>query len=342
VEVRTLVPLDDLDPSHEQILNIDALFPKDRPNHVTQAFICDPEGNLCGMWVIHANTGINNSHEHIVFGVDIDQTLPVIERLKNKQPVCPKSLNVEFSRISLVNARIYGLGNQRAAEFSRAVPHTRSVYVVCRAPGSRSDSDSGEQILRVNDIVLKKNGEWINSVSELSTFYDEQSIELLVCRGGKEIVLKPDLLDVNSESLKKLVYWSGMCIESHNGLNHKQRKWPSEGVCITSTSLSSPAGCIHGPHLITHINSRSVKNMGDLVNAIKSTHTKQLDKFVEKLNNGHISVTDSVPGSLVTIKTLNRSGIAQDIIIETDELYFPSSCLELSEDNMSKWVWKYI
>ncbi|KAJ2370134.1 hypothetical protein IW150_004988, partial [Coemansia sp. RSA 2607] len=316
VEVRTLVPLDDLDPSHEQILNIDALFPKDRPNHVTQAFICDPEGNLCGMWVIHANTGINNSHERIVFGVDIDQTLPVIEGLKNKQPVYPKSLNVEFSRISLVNARIYGLGNQRAAEFSRAVPHTRSVYVVCRAPGSRSDSDSGEQILRVNDIVLKKNGEWINSVSELSTFYDEQSIELLVCRGGKEIVLKPDLLDVNSESLKKLVYWSGMCIESHNGLNHKQRKWPSEGV--------------------------SVKNMGDLVNVIKSTHTKQLDKFVEKLNNGHISVTDSVPGSLVTIKTLNRSGIAQDIIIETDELYFPSSCLELSEDNMSKWVWKYI
>ncbi|KAJ1721302.1 hypothetical protein LPJ53_004156 [Coemansia erecta] len=338
VEVRTLVPLDDLDPSHEQILNIDALFPKDRPNHVTQAFICNPKGNLCGMWVVHANTGIDSSHERIVFGVDIDQILPVIERLKSKQPVRPKSLNVEFSRISLLNACVYGLSNQRASEFSRAIPHTRSVYVVCRAPGS----SSGEQDLRVNDIVLKINGRWVDSVSVLSTFYDDSTVELLVCRGGKELVLNPTLLSVDGEPLRKLVHWSGMCIEPYNGLNHKKRKWPSEGVCITNTSLSSPASCIHGPQLITHINGRPVKNMDDLVIAIKSTHTAEHGLFVDKLISGHIGVTDPVPGSLVAIKTLNRSGTSQDIIIETDELYYPSSCLELPEDSMSKWVWKSV
>ncbi|KAJ2702955.1 hypothetical protein FB645_004079 [Coemansia sp. IMI 203386] len=337
IEMRTLLPLHDLDPNNEHILNIDALLPKERPNHISQSFICDMQGNLCAMWVIHTKSGIDRDHERIVFGVDIQQTLPIIERLIAKQPVHPRSLNVEFSRLSLLNACVYGLSNQRAAEFSRDVPYSRSVYVVRRAPGSESNRHD----LQVNDVVLKANGKWIDSVSHLAAFYDESAVELLVCREGEEMTIVPALFRVHSEPVKRLVHWSGMCIEPFSGLNHKQRKWPSEGVCIGNTSHGSPASHIYGPQLITHINEQPIKNMSDLVIAIKNTKSEK-EQFLDRLLNDKIGVADALPGALVKIKMINKTGVVHDAIIETDDLYYPPSCLELEDNNASGWVWKLL
>ncbi|KAJ2887969.1 hypothetical protein FB639_000959 [Coemansia asiatica] len=339
VEMRTLLPLYDLDPNHERILNTEALLPKERPNHISQSFICDMQGNLCAMWVIHSKTGADRDHERIVFGVDIQQTLPVIERIKNKQSVRLQSLNVQFAKLSLLNACVYGLSNQRAAEFSKAVPYSRSVLVVRRAPGSDSTSDHD---LQVNDVVLKANGKWIDSVSHLAAFYDESPVELLVCRGGKEMTISPTLFRVYSEPMKTLVHWSGMCIEPFNGLNHKQHKWPSEGICIGSISQGSPASHICGPQLITHINEQLVRNMSDLVIAIKNTKSEN-EHFLDKLLNNQIGVKDALPGALVKLKMINKTGVIHDFIIETDDLYYPPSCLELKDnDEAAGWTWKLL
>ncbi|KAJ1827251.1 hypothetical protein LPJ56_001761 [Coemansia sp. RSA 2599] len=335
IEVRTLLPLHDLDPNHEQLLNIEALLPKERPNHISQSFICDMQGNLRAMWVVHAKTGADREHERIVFGVDVQQTVPVIERLKTKQPVRPRSLNVEFAKLSLVDACVYGLSNQRAAEFSRAVPYSRSVYVVRRAPGA----DSSDHGLQVNDVVLKANGRWVDGVSHLAAFYDESPVELLVCRGGKEITLTPSLFRVYSERTKKMVHWAGMCIEPFNGMNHKQRKWPSEGVCIGNTGDGSPASHIYGPQLITHINERPIKNMGDLVVAIENIKTEK-EPFLDRLLSDQVGISDVLPGALVKLKMISKTGVVHDAIIETDDLYYPPSCLELVDNDASGWVWK--
>ncbi|KAI7821105.1 hypothetical protein BX661DRAFT_188594 [Kickxella alabastrina] len=338
VEMRSLVPLDDLDPNHEQVLNIEAILLKDRPTPMSNSFICDNDGFLRAMWVSHTNASMDGgSNDRICFGIDIQQTLSVIEKLKQQRSVHLYSLNVEFSRLSLLNARMYGLSGQRADEFSQAVPYVRSMFVVRRAPTSGSDS----QDLHVNDIVLKANGKWVDGVSSLAAFYEDSPVELLVCREGAEHTLRPKLMQIGDKTTSQVVYWAGMCIIDYDGFNYKQRKWPSSGIYISRTGVSSPASHISWPQMITHINQVPIKNTSDLIAAIQNTQTG-CQQFAGKLLKDQIGVSDYVPGVLVKIKLLNKSGVAYETVIETDELYYPASSIEHCNNGMSKWIRKFI
>ncbi|KAJ2846318.1 hypothetical protein J3B02_004442, partial [Coemansia erecta] len=118
--------------------------------------------------------------------------------------------------------------------------------------------------------------------------------------------------------------------------------WPSEGICIGSISQGSPASHIYGPQLITHINEQLVRNMSDLVIAIKNTKSEN-EHFLDKLLNNQIGVKDALPGALVKLKMINKTGVIHDFIIETDDLYYPPSCLELKDnDEAAGWTWKLL
>ncbi|KAJ2725078.1 hypothetical protein GGI07_001546 [Coemansia sp. Benny D115] len=323
IKLRNLVPFDNLDPGHEQVLNIEGLMLGSSPSSSTAAFICDDQGNLRAAMISRSYSGSQSLGEYIQFAVDINQTLPVVECLKRGQQVLPRSLNVEFSFISLLNAQLYGLSSQRVEQFCSEIEFKRSLYKVVKAPNSGLDS----QDLLENDILLKVNGKWVVDVSLLSVFYKDVPMEFLVCRDGKEILLRPKLQPMRVNHIKRIVNWCGMSLEPYSGLNSKQRNWPESGVCITVAGSNLADYHMVLPQLLTHVDGMPIKNMDDLSVAIKKTKIEN-EGFINRLKNNTVGILDRVPSTIIKIRLLNKAGISHEAVIESDVLYSSASCVE--------------
>ncbi|KAJ2005899.1 hypothetical protein H4R26_001706 [Coemansia thaxteri] len=332
LDVCELVPLADLDPRREQIMNIEAVMLRDRPSHLTNAFICDEEGFLRALWVTHA-TADNRGQGHCAFGIDVALAMPVIERLKSRLPICLRTLNVEFSSLSYLSASVYGLSSQRLREMALAVPYKRSVLVIQKASAFTEDEDT----LKANDIVLKVNDQWVDSVSKVAAFFGNSPVKILVCRAGKELTLHPRLHSVKDALVKHVVYWAGMCIEDCSSAPGGLPSWPNTGVYIVKTRTATPSQNIMWPQMITHIDDTKICSMGDFLAAVKMLSV-DTSKFVTKLLESSLVMADRVPGALVKIRTVNREGVVRTFVIETDDIYYPASQLVLSQGPLPSWV----
>ena len=85
--------------------------------------------------------------------------------------------------------RIMGVSDEWIAKVAESNPSRHQLFMVRKidcAPPSGHDTQS----LQEGDIILTLNGKIITRVSELDIMYDNEYLDALIVRGGKEMQLK--------------------------------------------------------------------------------------------------------------------------------------------------------
>ncbi|KAJ1953570.1 hypothetical protein EC988_002915 [Linderina pennispora] len=335
ISARCPISMDQIDPERRHILNTEDIVPTDATPSPNSILMCNTSGDVCGFWTRYSRSDSCGEGFTTLFLSDVSTVAPIINALKKGAHPVRATFNAEFSPISLLDARAYGLSTARIAELM-VNGDSRMVFAVART-GTRVEltvdpnGTVDDSLLRVDDIVLKLDGKYVHSISEIAVFYDQMPASLLILRDGQEVALtKPTLKIHPADMPDKVVFWSGMCIRELTEEIRSHGNWPTSGVYLGRITAAAPANHIHRPQVITCVNGISIDNIDDFVLVIKRTVGKAaVERFARDM-------TGPPPQQLVRIQLVDERGNVSNQHITLDGYHYPA--MMIKTDSNGKWV----
>ncbi|KAJ1984485.1 hypothetical protein H4R34_000632 [Dimargaris verticillata] len=282
-----------------------------------------------------------------------------------RTPVLPslRTLDVEFSFMTMVSARTLGLSEERVRQLQQASVHDTPtvVYVLNLLSPLSPAADQ----LRIGDAILEVNGELVLKPYSLAVFYDQELVTLTVLRAGEELTLTIPTIPLPTMETRRIVGWAGALIQTPYHAVHEQVKSIPSDLYISCILYGSPANAYNlRPGVwITEINNEPVHNMDDFLEKLR--HFRQF--YQEKLaaaqqqaaddgrdgNEETSSPLDLAPSSpaaepkdrrfgaedyFIRLTTINRAGISRILSLRVDDHYWPTWDLVQSPHSVSGWA----
>jgi S1-C subfamily serine protease len=126
------------------------------------------------------------------------------------------------------------------------------------------------QQLQEADIILTLNGQLITRVSEFDIMYDQEWLDALVVRQGKEVMLRiPTVPTEDLETARAVIFCGAVLQKPHHAVRQQISKLHSE-IYVSARSRGSPAYQygLAPTNFITHVNGIKTPDLDTFVQEV--------------------------------------------------------------------------
>ena len=220
------------------------------------------------------------------------------------------SFGVEWSAVTLMDARERGLPEKWAEKLEAHDPRRREVLRVTRV--TRESAADGE--VQPGDLLLAVDGKLVNKVADLPRPIRGSAMAMTLLRGRDEITVsvRPDWED--ADPFRRFLLWGGLLVQEPHDALARQRYQPTDGVYISYYWTGSPAGRF------------GLRPMRRVV-SVNGEPTPDLTTFAEQVRGLGL-------GEAVRLTTVDLKGRRRMVTMEADPAWWPLE--ELAHDG-NKW-----
>ncbi|KAI7906451.1 trypsin-like cysteine/serine peptidase domain-containing protein [Cokeromyces recurvatus] len=231
--------------------------------------LADADGLVQGLWLNFLGERNMNGHDNEYhLGIHISAVRSVLECLKKgEKNVILRSINAELIPVQMAQAAAMGLSDKWINKVEEANSSKHQLFMVKRTEASCESS----KVLKELDLILSVNGKVITRMYEMDMQYEAEEMEMTILRAKKEMIVRVKTSPVSGDGTSRVVFWAGATLqEPHKAVLQQSKTLPSR-IYISARSKGSPA-YMYGlvPTMwITHINSKQVVTLDDLIKAVK-------------------------------------------------------------------------
>lgn len=200
------------------------------------------DGTVEALWLSYLGERTAHTSKDVEYhlGLASPTLLPVTEQIQKDITPSLRILNVETNTISMSQVRIMGVSESWITKVAEANSSRHQLFLVRKidcAPPSGHDSQS----LQEGDIILTLNGKLITRVSELDIMYDNEYLDALIVRGGKEMTLRvPTIPTEDLETDRAVIFCGAVLHRPHHAVRQQISKLHSE-VYVSARTRGSPS-----------------------------------------------------------------------------------------------------
>lgn len=272
--------------------------------------LTDKDGNVLSLWASFAFDSSGGLQQQS-YGISADQLIELRNIVENPGHEL-RSLEAEFSRMPLSQARQYGLPDAWVKKLGALDPRERKALVIDRLVADTS----AEAQLQPGDIVLAIDGQPINEFRAVEKATQKPQVNVTVFRGGKVLELPVKTAALSGRNTERAVVWAGALLQAPHRAVAAQRGISRTGVFVAYYAYGSPA-------------SHYGLSPGRRIVAVDGQPTPDLDAFLAQ-------VRSKQDRDAVRLTTVNWDGRTEVITLKLDLNYFPTYQLELTGDGWKR------
>jgi S1-C subfamily serine protease len=200
------------------------------------------DGIVEALWLTYLGERSSQSNKDVEYhlGLATPTLFPILDQIQNDIVPRLRILNVETNTIQMSQVRIMGVSESWISKVAAANSSRHELFMVRKidcAPSSGYDPHS----LQEGDIILTLNGKLITRVSELDVMYDNEVLDALVVRGGREILLRvPTIPTEDLETDRAVIFCGAVLHRPHHAVRQQISKLHSEVYVSARVSLLRP------------------------------------------------------------------------------------------------------
>ena len=231
------------------------------------------DGTVEALWLNYLGERTSHNQKDVEYhlGLATPTLFPVIDQIQENITPKLRILNVETNTISMSQVRIMGVSDDWIAKVAESNPSRHQLFMVRKidcAPPSGHDSQS----LQEGDIILTLNGKLITRVSELDIMYDNEHLDALVVRGGKEMQLKvPTIPTEDLETDRAVIFCGAVLHRPHHAVRQQISKLHSD-VYVSARTRGSPSYQygLAPTNFITAVNDSPTPTLTEFLTAVNT------------------------------------------------------------------------
>lgn len=307
-----MIPLgSDLSPRYRGV-NTDAIYLESTiSNDCGSGVLADSDGTVRGLWLSFlADTNGNGRDREYRLAIDASGGVrSIIEKLRSGQVPNPRFLDIEMNSLTIVQARLRGVGDEWIRKVEKSSPQRPQLFNVLRVAQGAAD------ILREGDVILAINDNVVTSISDFDVMYDFEELKVTIVRNNEEMTLTVPTVSNKDIQTTRAINWCGSVIHKPHHAVTQEIKKPPSGVYVVWCAAGSPAlqYGLASTYFIINVNG---------------VDTPTLDDFAREISN----VPDN---SYVKLRLVTFDGVQCACSIKTNYHYFPTS--ELERDDNGEW-----
>jgi len=273
--------------------------------------LTDPDGRVLALWA-HFSFQDSKEHRSSEFGIPAELLTDIVSALQAGHEPVFWDLGVEFSLVSLAEARNHGLSPAAAARLEAHDPVRRQVLMVQRTSPAAPGWRAGDLLLAGAPMLSSETGELhpMTTIREVERAAAAGQLRVVVLRDGHELELVVVATPRRGAGTERLVHWAGALLQLPHHAAQIQRNLAPEGVYISLYWYGSPA-------------SRSRLRAARRIVAVDGKPTPDLDAFLA-------AVAGKPSRASVRLKTVDLDDKVELITLRLDLEYFPTYELRLT------------
>lgn len=231
------------------------------------------DGIVQALWLNYLGERTPSSHKDVEYhlGLATPSILPVVSKVQDGDIPSLRILSMESYVVQMSQVRIMGVSEEWIRKVAKANPARHQLFMVRKIDCAPEAAPPGTQSLQEGDIILTLNDKLITRVSEFDIMYDQQSLDALVVRGGKEMRLTiPTVPTVDLETSRAVIFCGAVLQKPHHAVRQQISKLHSE-IYVSARSRGSPS----------YQYGLAPTNF---ITAVNGVETRDLDAFVEEVS----------------------------------------------------------
>ena len=273
-EITTVAIPQNLAAPRYRAINLDAMtVDSSLSGQCASGVLVAEDGTVEAIWLSYLGERTSHTSKDVEYhlGLATPTLFPVLDQIQKDVYPSLRILNVETNTISMSQSRIMGVADHWISKVAESNPSRHQLFMVRKidcAPPSGKDSQS----LNEGDIILTLNGQIITRVSELDIMYENEYLDALVIRGGKEITLKVATIPTEDLETDRAVIFCGAVLHRpHHAVRQQISKLHSE-VYVSARSRGSPSYQygLAPTNFITGVNDSSTPNLTKLLEVVNA------------------------------------------------------------------------
>ncbi|RMZ75322.1 hypothetical protein DV737_g5361, partial [Chaetothyriales sp. CBS 132003] len=281
-----------------------------------------PDGLVQALWLTYMGERNQGSHRDTEYHLGLGVTMinPVVDQIR--RGIIPKLriLNIESYVVQMAQCRIMGVSDEWIRKVAKANPARHQLFIVRKVDCAPATGPGDSQSLQEGDIILTLNGQLITRVSEFDIMYDQDYLDALVVRAGRELRLRvPTVSTEDLETRRAVIFCGAVLQKPHHAVRQQISKLHSE-IYVSARSRGSPAYQygLAPTNFITH------------VNGVKTLH---LDDFVREVSK----IEDN---TYFRLRAMTFDNVPWVVTMKKNDHYFPMS--EYIKDESSAKGWRQV
>ncbi|KAJ1933161.1 hypothetical protein EC988_009212, partial [Linderina pennispora] len=243
-------------------------------------------------------------------------------RSSSEYPDIVRTLNARLSRISLAEARGYGLSDRWVARILAVADCENSVFLVKQLDIPGAVEAPG---VEVGDIILSVGNDPVCRIDDIAILYEKGSVDLTVLRQGQEIAVAVSTTHPCETNTRRYLYWAGLFIQEPYVSAYRSSASIPSTVFTSFYKCGSPGEnvAVSSGGFITELNNEAVETIDDLIRIIRTltVSSSEFNKAVAADRLGRRVTT--VPGCDVKLKLVDIRGRVFVRKFRTDDHYMP-------------------
>lgn len=230
------------------------------------------DGIVQALWLNYLGERTPNTHKDVEYhlGLATPSLLSVISLIQNGDRPSLRILNMESYVVHMSQVRIMGVSEEWIQKVAQANPSRHQLFMVRKIDCPPASGEANGQSLQEGDIILTLNGKLITRVSEFEIMYDQEALDALIVRGGKEMRLRiPTVPTEDLETSRALIFCGAVLQKPHHAVRQQISKLHSE-VYVSARSRGSPAYQygLAPTNFITAVNGVKTQNLDEFVKEV--------------------------------------------------------------------------
>ena len=231
------------------------------------------DGVVQALWLNYLGERTPSNHKDVEYhlGLATPPLLPVVKQIQDGVKPRLRILNMESYVVQMSQVRIMGVSEEWIQKVAQANPARHQLFMVRKIDCAPVSGPGDVQSLQEGDIILTLNDKLITRVSEYDIMYDQESLDALIVRGGKEMRLKiPTVPTEDLETSRAVIFCGAVLQKPHHAVRQQISKLHSE-IYVSARSRGSPS----------YQYGLAPTNFITAVNGVK---TPDLNAFVEEVS----------------------------------------------------------
>lgn len=319
-DITTVAIPQNLSAPRYRAINLDAItVDSSLSGQCASGVLVAEDGTVEALWLSYLGERTAHTSKDVEYhlGLATPTLFPVLDQIQKDVYPSLRILNVETNTISMSQVRIMGVSEHWISKVAESNPSRHQLFMVRKidcAPSTGKDSQS----LQEGDIILTLNGQLITRVSELDIMYDNENLDALIVRGGKEMTLKvPTIPTEDLETDRAVVFCGAVLHRPHHAVRQQISKLHSE-VYVSARTRGSPSYQygLAPTNFITAVNDSPTPTLTEFLAAVNAIPNNTYFRL-------RVCTFDNVPW----VATMKK-----------DEHYFPT--VEYTKDASEANGWK--
>jgi S1-C subfamily serine protease len=249
--------------------NLDTLQLQPGPTDL-DGVVVNRRGDVVALWSSFAWQGNGNLKQENR-GLPATYVAELLRLQATGEPL--RSLEAEFTQISLAAARRLGLPGERADELAAHDPGRRQALSVARvAAGTPAAA-----LLQSGDVLLRIDGRPVTRFRELELAVQQPRVTVEVFRDGAVRALDVDTVALSGDGVRRVVFWGGAVIQAPYRDMAIQRGVPPDGVYVAFFAFGSPASRygLYAGRRITAVDGQPVADLDSFIALVRGKRDRE-------------------------------------------------------------------